>query len=575
MYVQSGEKFFEDISLALSEFGVLSNKMGKRFEYEDENINKTYRLRLQLSDKPQSLIDLYSKVGFEYNQKRTFLANVAVQYLKTKQLMIENKIEEALLTLHLKSSSNDCRYNDGNSKISIGTISVKDIALPRMGAGDPTFEEFLENSTEGLGESGMVWDSIESMEEIEYDDYVYDFTVEHRDHNFIANNFVVSNCGVRLVKTNLKYEDVKSRMRELVAAMFKHVPCGVGVGGSIKISWQEEKKVFTQGSKWAVQRGLGRPEDLEHTESQGCIEGADPAKASDRAFERGKGQVGTLGSGNHFMEIQVVDQVFDREKADVFGLEEDQVTIMIHSGSRGFGYQICDDYIKELFPALSKYKIQVPDRQLVCAPVESPEGQAYFAAMKCAANYAWANRQVLMHLVREVFEKFFNKGPKDLGMDLIYDVAHNIAKMEKYTVDGKEKMLCVHRKGATRAFPPGHPEIPKEYKDIGQPVIIPGDMGRASYLLVGTESAKETWYSTCHGAGRLMSRGEAIRRSKGRFIQKELEAKGIIAMARGRTGLDEEQPEAYKDINEVVNVVHGAGISKKVCRMRPLGVIKG
>ena len=247
----------------------------------------------------------------------------------------------------------------------------------------------------------------------------------------------------------------------------------------------------------------------------------------------------------------------------------------MHSGSRGFGYQVCDDYIKKLMPALSKYKIQIPDRQLVCAPFDSPEGQEYFAAMKCAANYAWCNRQVLMHLCREVFEKFFGRSAKDLGMYLIYDVAHNIAKYESHKVDGKEKMLCIHRKGATRAFPPGHPEVPKIYKDVGQPVIIPGDMGRASYLLVGTESGQETWYSTCHGAGRCMSRGAAIRAAKGRSIRAELEQKGIIAMARGRTGLAEEQPSAYKDVNEVVNVVAGAGLSKKVCRMRPLGVIKG
>jgi len=383
------------------------------------------------------------------------------------------------------------------------------------------------------------------------------------------------NCGIRLVRTNLMLNEVKPKIRDLVMAIFRGVPCGVGVGGDIKISHDEEKKVFTQGSKWAVKAGYGRQEDLEHTESGGCMEGADPASASPRAYERGKGQVGTLGSGNHFFEVQVVDEIYDEKAAEIFRLKKDQIVVMLHSGSRGFGYQICDDYIRELMPALAKYNISIPDRQLVCAPVNSQEGQAYLAAMKCAANYAWANRQVLMHLAREIFERFFQIGPKDLGMDLIYDVAHNIAKMESHKVDGKEKVLCVHRKGATRAFPPGHPEIPVQYKSIGQPVIIPGDMGRNSYLLVGREKAAETWYSTCHGAGRVMSRGEAIRSARGRSIKKELEDKGIIAMAKGRDGLDEEQPAAYKDVNEVVNVVHGAGLSKKVCRMRPMGVIKG
>ncbi|MDP2912084.1 MAG: RtcB family protein, partial [Candidatus Omnitrophota bacterium] len=312
-------------------------------------------------------------------------------------------------------------------------------------------------------------------------------------------------------------------------------------------------------------------------EDNGSIEGADPSIVSKRAYERGMDQSGTLGSGTHVVEVQVIDEIYDEKKADIFGLEKGRITIMIHSGSRGLGYQICDDYVKSMISCLDKYNISVPDRQLACAPLNSPEGKSYLAAMKCAANYAWANRQCLMHLTRNVFEKIFNKSWGSLGLDLVYDVAHNIAKMERHIVDGKEKVLCVHRKGATRAFPPGHADLPEAYKEAGQPVIIPGDMGRFSYVLAGTERAmEETFGSACHGAGRCLSRSGAIKAYRGRQIDKELFNKsGIIVRSKTRDTLAEEAPEAYKDVSEVVAVVHGAGLSTKVCRMRPLGVIKG
>ncbi len=383
------------------------------------------------------------------------------------------------------------------------------------------------------------------------------------------------NCGMRLVKTNLTLKKAQPRIKDLVYGLYNDVPAGVGSKGDIRVSVQEEKKLLLHGAKWAVDKGYGRKDDLEVTEENGAIEGADPDMVSDRAFERGKRQSGTLGSGNHFLEIQVIDKIYDKEAADLFGLEEGLITIMIHSGSRGFGYQICDEYSKGMIRCLDKYNISVPDRQLACAPVKSEEGQAYLGAMRCAANYAWANRQCLMYLTRKVFEKVFGRSEKDLGMDLIYDVAHNIGKLEKYTIGGKEKVLCVHRKGATRAFGPGHPELPARYKSIGQPVIIPGDMGRNSFLLVGTKKAEESFYSTCHGAGRLMSRHAAIKACRGRSISKELEKKGIVVMAAGRSTLAEEAPEAYKNVEDVVHVVHEAGISKRVCRMRPLGVVKG
>jgi tRNA-splicing ligase RtcB len=363
----------------------------------------------------------------------------------------------------------------------------------------------------------------------------------------------------------------------LINSLFNNIPSGVGSSGDIKVNDREEEEIFLKGAAWAVKKGYGVNDDLESTEDKGSIEGADPDKVSDRAYERGRNQSGTLGSGNHFLEVQIVDQIYDEKKANIFGLFQGQITVMIHSGSRGLGYQICDDYVKSMMHCLNKYHIDVPDRQLACAPIESPEGKAYLAAMRCAANYAWANRQCLMYLTRKVFEKIFNKSWSNMGLNLVYDVAHNIAKMERHKVDGKEKLLCVHRKGATRAFPAGHTDLPEKYKDSGQPVIIPGDMGSYSYVLSGTIAAmEETFASTCHGAGRQLSRSAAIDKCRGRRIDKELfDKSGIIVMAKGRSTLAEEAPEAYKDVTEVVDVVHKAGISKKIARMRPLAVMKG
>ena len=383
------------------------------------------------------------------------------------------------------------------------------------------------------------------------------------------------NCGVRLVKTNLEYDSIKDKVKDLVYSLFSNVPAGVGSKGDIRVGAKEEKEILVKGAKWAVEKGYGCSDDIECTEENGAIKGADPDAVSERAYERGKAQSGTLGSGNHFLEVQVIDQLYDAGLCDAFGLNLGQVMVMIHSGSRGLGYQVCEDSLRTMVECLQKYNIRVPDRQLACAPVNSPEAKVYFGAMRCAANYAWANRQCLMHLTRLTFEKVFNMSWQKMGMELVYDVAHNIAKVEKYNINGKEKDLCVHRKGATRAFPPGHPSLPDKYKKTGQPVIIPGDMGRNSYLLVGTEKAVETFYSTCHGAGRVKSRSAAIKSVDLNVLLKNLESKGIIVKASGRSTLVEEAPEAYKDVNDVVNVVHNAGISKRVCRMRPIGVVKG
>jgi len=383
------------------------------------------------------------------------------------------------------------------------------------------------------------------------------------------------NCGVRMLRTNFQLDEIKGKIKELVYALFSDIPSGVGSKGDIKVSRKEEQEILVKGAAWAVGKGYGVKEDLTYCEEEGAIAGADPSIISDRAYERGKAQSGTLGSGNHFLEIQVVEEIYDRGVADLFGVSEGQITVMIHSGSRGFGYQVCDEYTKKMINCLSKYNISVPDRQLACAPVESKEGREYISAMRAAANYAWSNRQCLMYLTRLSFERVLNKSWQKMGMSLVYDVAHNIAKIETYQINGKKKKLCVHRKGATRALGPGHPALPDKYKHVGQPIIIPGDMGRNSYLLVGTKEAEKTFYSTCHGAGRLKSRSAAIRAFNVRSLLEELESKGITVKASGRGIIAEEAPQAYKDVNDVVDVVHNVGISKKVCKMRPLGVIKG
>ena len=384
------------------------------------------------------------------------------------------------------------------------------------------------------------------------------------------------NCGVRLVRTNLMYRRVKNHIRELMTALFNAIPAGVGRTGAYKFSDKEMRPLLTEGASYVVGRGLGVPRDLAHTEANGRIEDAEPDKVSAHAIKRGSEQCGTLGSGNHFMEVQVVDRIVDEEVATAFGLEKDQVCVMIHSGSRGLGYQVCDDALAGFRTAHVKYGIDLPDRQRACAPADSPEGRAYIGAMRAAANFGFCNRQLLMQQAREVFAGVLGSSWEDLGMELLYDVAHNIAKLEEHTVEGRTKKLWVHRKGATRAFPAGHPELPAIYKKIGQPVIIPGDMGRASWVLVGLPGSMErTFGTTCHGAGRAMSRTAAVADAGGRKIEKELEALGVIAMAQSRRGLAEEQPRAYKNVDDVVEVVDGAGLSKRVARMRPIGVIKG
>ncbi|HEX9916983.1 MAG TPA: RtcB family protein [candidate division Zixibacteria bacterium] len=387
------------------------------------------------------------------------------------------------------------------------------------------------------------------------------------------------NCGVRLIRTNLSYEEVKPYVNKLMDEIFRLVPAGVGSSGFIRLNNKDFKEVMTEGANWCIRRGYGWQEDVERTEENGCMEGANPDKVSDKALSRGVDQLGTLGSGNHYLELQVAqtEKIFHTQAAEIFGIGiPNQVFVMVHCGSRGFGHQIATDYLKTFGTALSKYGIRVNDRELACAPFKSPEGQAYYQAMACAANSAFANRQLITHRIREAFTMVFKKKPEDLGMYLVYDVAHNIAKMEKHKINGKDETLIVHRKGATRSFGPDRPEVPEIYRKVGQPVIAGGSMETSSYVLVGTNKATELAFgSTLHGAGRTMSRTEARRKVRGTDLRKSMEEKGISVRAVSMSGLAEEAGIAYKDISEVVDAVDRIGISKKVVELKPIGSIKG
>jgi tRNA-splicing ligase RtcB (3'-phosphate/5'-hydroxy nucleic acid ligase) len=384
------------------------------------------------------------------------------------------------------------------------------------------------------------------------------------------------NCGVRLLASQVAHEQAADLLGELASALNKHCPSGVGGKGAVRISDSELDQVCIHGSSWAKKNGFATAEDVRRTEESGCIDGADPSKVSKRARERGLPQLGSLGAGNHFIEVDVVDQIFDAEAARVMGLVQGNLVVQIHCGSRGFGHQVCSDYVRDLQGAVKRYGIVLPDRELVCAPLDSPEGQAYLGAMRCAANYAFTNRQILAHNARKAFEQVFAGKVRDWELHQVYDIAHNMGKLETHEVDGKRMKVCVHRKGATRAFGPGAEGLPPEYASIGQPVLVPGSMGTASWVLVGTqESMQRSFGSSCHGAGRVMSRSQAKKTVWGEDLRKDLEAEGIHIRAGSMAGLAEEAPSAYKDVDAVVETVAGAKIAEKVARLRPLAVIKG
>jgi len=583
-YIKNGYQFLEQLSQLLHEFHVTSSVISKRKEYTNKNNQVSYRLRLQISATKDNLIRLWKNIGFEYNKKRRHLANIGIHYLiaKNKILLERKHAEKKAKELKALGVPNSTIYqrlisSHVNKRFIQRSLYGSRKNPPRISQHFPYFHEFIKQKTNGLGESGILWNLIKKKTQIKTDGTVYDFTVADNHHNFIANNFIVSNCGVRLIRTNLEKDELDNKtMRQLVDTMFINVPSGLGSKAKIRLKNNEIEAVAEQGAQWAVDHGYGWKEDVSFLEENGCLDSADVSQVSMKAKQRGASQLGSLGAGNHFLEIQEVAEIFDADVARVYGITDiGQICIMIHTGSRGFGHQICSDHLKVLERAVRKYNIHLPDRQLACAPLDSPEGSNYLKAMACAANFAWSNRQMIVHWVRESFENVLHRSAKDMEMQIVYDVCHNIAKMEEHDIDGETRQVCVHRKGATRAFGPGKRGIPLHYQEVGQPVIIPGDMGTESYVLHGTTQSEETFGSTCHGAGRIMSRNEATRKFRGEDIVRQLGQRGIYVHPASMKVAAEEAPGSYKNIRSVVNAVHGAGISKKVIRCVPLGVVKG
>ncbi len=537
----NARKYLSSIKDMLREFGVEASIIRVK-EYDDRVM-----LRLEIFSNSKKIYTFLSKIGYEYTG-----------YLETALLFTE----------YLRRKLNV--YSRINSRGNISLVDKNRLMTLLI--------EDYQTFTKKYGISGgLVLDKVVEVKRIKSDtDKLYDIGVASKAHNFIAEGMVVHNCGVRLLRTNLDEGDVRPRIKELVDTLTRNVPSGLGSEGRIRVSIPELDEVLDRGVEWAVERGYGRPEDPEHIEERGSWKLADSGKVSVRAKKRGAPQLGSLGSGNHFLEVQVVDKIFDERVAKQIGLtHEGQVVVMIHTGSRGLGHQVASDYLQVMERAMRKYGIRPPDRELASLPYNTPEAQDYVRAMAAAANFAWTNRQLITHWTRESFRQVFHEDDDKLGLEIVYDVAHNIAKIEEYDVDGKRRKLVIHRKGATRAFPPGHPEIPNDHKNVGQVVLIPGSMGTASYVLVGTEKGVKTWYTTPHGAGRWMSRGAAIRSYRADQLVHDLAKKGIYIRAASKRVIAEEAPGAYKDVDRVALVADRVGIGRLVARMRPIGVTKG
>lgn len=575
--LDSGYALLEQFKVLLADFGVSCAEISSEHDAYIGKKGRTSRLRLLIDQTSKNLQRLYGSIGYEYNQEKRILALRAAQYIRLKQARIRQRIAIQQQAIALREGGMQiaeiARTLPANTRF-IQRAVYEGGPPPRIGEDFPAFEEFCKKDCQG----SIVWDNVVSKEEVQHDDWVYDFTVDHKDHNFIASSFVVSNCGMRLVKTNLTVKEVEPKLKELVDQLFRTVPAGVGCKGFVKLKREDIKEVMLKGVKWCVDNGYGWKEDMDHIEESGWIKGGDPSKVSDRALARGIDQLGTLGSGNHYLEIQVVkkENINDQSLADQFGIGDDgQIVVMVHCGSRGFGHQIGTDYLKTFLDVMPRYNIRIIDRELACAPFESEEGQDYFKAHICAANLAFANRQVILHRIREAFSNVFQKDPKELGMDLIYDVAHNIAKIEDHKIDGKTRPLIVHRKGATRCFGPSRSELSGLHKKTGQPVIVGGSMETGSYLCVGLDGSEETFCSTMHGSGRTMSRTQAKHLFRGERLQKDMAAHGIYVKAVSMPGLAEEAGKAYKDITSVVDCMEVAGVSKKVVQLKPIGNVKG
>jgi len=580
---QNAIAFLEDLRSLLASLGVQTSRPAvvEGYSYQGSGGN-TIGFRLSIQANSENLKRFFGRIGYVYNKNKQRLASLASLYIsRMMPVRIErDEVRARAIEMHSEGVSARTIVASLTTQRAGESFLRHSIWDPRGDArvwGEEKFAQFCEKE---YGTSGLLFDDVMTIEKIPHQGEVYDVTIDDPNHNFIADGVVVSNCGMRLVRTNLRVSEVKPKIKELVDLLFRLVPTGVGVKGSVKVNQSQFEDVMKYGVKWCAENDYGWDDDVGMVEEGGYIKGANPAKVSRQASSRGISQLGTLGSGNHYCEVQVVDpaRFFDAKMGKHFGLvHEDQVVVMVHCGSRGFGHQVASDYLRVFDEAMKRYGITVRDRELACAPFSSKEGEDYYGAMVCAANMAFANRQVIVQRIREAFKQVFHKDPEAMDMHIIYDVCHNIAKVERHTVDGgASRDLLVHRKGATRSFGPGHPDIPPAYRELGQPVIIGGSMETGSYLLLGTEKAmKETFGSTAHGSGRTMSRTAAKKQVSGAELQRSMEKRGIYVKAATMEGLAEEAGMAYKDISEVVETMHQAGISLKVAALRPIGNIKG
>ncbi len=572
--------FLSDIRKMLESLGVstLEPAIVEGYRYAGK-WGGTVGFRLGILSNTENLIKFFGTVGYTYNKDKERAASLAALYLTYLKRLRGTRDSSRKMAVEMKQNgSSKEKIVQELMQEEVSRSFLEHAFDGRTGNAriwkDYKFSEFT--SKNAIGDGGFALDEISKIEEVAYNGNVFDLTVNNANHNFVANGIVVSNCGVRLIKTGLSEKEVRPALGKLLDTLFKNVPSGVGSRFKAGFTQNDLEKVAELGAEYAIENGYGWANDVERIEENGRMQGADFSAVSSEARKRGLDQLGTLGAGNHFLEVQRVGQVFDEKTASAYGLELGQVLVMVHTGSRGFGHQICSDYLRTLNEYQEKNKMQLVDKELSYARIGSREADSYLAAMNGAANYAFANRQIIMHNVRKSFEEVFGRSADALGMELLYDVAHNIVKKEEHTVGGRRMQVYVHRKGATRAFPKGREEVPKEYRSVGQPVLIPGSMGTASYVLCGQEgSMKETFGTTCHGAGRVMSRHEAIRTIPEGKTFGSLSSKGIEIRVRSRKLVSEEAEWAYKNVDEVVGVVEKAGLSKIVTKNVPIGVVKG
>jgi tRNA-splicing ligase RtcB len=573
-----GREFLEGIQSLLSELGIETNKI-ETVERRQREDGERVRLRFGISADSENLIRFFTTVGYRYAAEKQRRGLQAAQYLKRKRRVINRRAEIATEAKAMADGGRsigaiDEAFPEMNRRFLERSVYGQRSGSPRPPANFPDFEEYAE--THPVEDDWTIPVSVESIEQGPVKP-VYDIGVAHEAHNFVVNGFVVSNCGVRMVTTNLTREDLAGREEELVDALFEAIPSGLGAGGVVEGTTATVEAILDRGMEWALEEGYAVPADLEHCEDEGTRGDADPSAVSQEAKDRGRKQIGSLGSGNHFLEVQEVTEVFDAETAAAFGLEAGQIVVLIHCGSRGLGHQVCTDYLREIEQEHADLLESLPDRELAAAPAGSRLAEAYYGAMNAAINYAWVNRQLITYQTRQVFADVFDRDWQALDMDLLYDVAHNIGKKESHEIDGEQREVYVHRKGATRAFPAGHPDVPAAYRDVGQPVIIPGSMGTGSYVLKGGEQSLERSFgSTAHGAGRLMSRTQAKNEFWGEDVQDDLEAtQQIYVRAQSGATIAEEAPGVYKDVDEVVQVSADLGIGDPVVSTVPVVNIKG